>query len=228
MSEVESGFFLIDKEVKWTSFDVVNKVRYTFKHERGVKLKIGHAGTLDPLATGLLILCYGKMTKEIYKFQDLKKEYTGIFQLGSTTASYDLETEVDQTFPTEHIKNEDIQRVVSEMKGKQMQRPPDFSAKRVNGKRAYELARKGEVVNVKENEIEIFEFKAELLKDNKVSFKIVCSKGTYIRSMAFEFGKKLESGAHLAELRRTAIGDYRVEKAMKMDELQDHFQMFSK
>lgn len=228
MSEDLSGYILIDKEVKWTSFDVVNKVRYTIKHEKGVKVKVGHAGTLDPLATGLLILCYGKMTKQIYKFQDLYKEYTGIFQLGSTTPSYDLETEIDQTFPTDHIKKEDIQKVVSEMTGKQMQRPPDFSAKRVNGTRAYNLARKGEVVDIKENEIEVFEFDAELLKDNKVSFRVVCSKGTYIRSMAYDFGKKLQSGGYLAELRRTAIGEYKVDNAVKIDELLENFQMFSK
>lgn len=223
--EIPDGFFLIDKEVNWTSFQVVNKLRYVFKHKCKIKkIKIGHAGTLDPLASGLLIVCYGKATKQISAYQDLKKEYTGLIRLGATRPSFDMETEIDKKFPTDHISDEDIRQQAEKMLGEQDQLPPQFSAKRVEGVRAYELARQGEVVMVRPNRIEIFEFDVKREKEDLFSFRIVCSKGTYIRSIANDIGKALNSGAYLESLRRTAIGDYRVEDALKVKELEARFE----
>lgn len=217
----ESGYFLIDKPLKWTSFQTVNKVKYLLKHRFGTKIKIGHAGTLDPLADGLLILCYGKMTKQIHEFQDMEKEYSGIFQLGATTPSFDLETAFDQTFPTDHITDELVKKAAANMIGVQMQLPPQYSAKKVEGTRAYEFARKGIHKELKENRIEVFKFDANLNGDLEVRFLIRCSKGTYIRTIANDFGAALNSGAYLKSLRRTAIGKYRVEDAHSIDAIEE-------
>jgi tRNA pseudouridine55 synthase len=226
MYNPEGGFYLIDKAPKWTSFDVVNKIRYIIKHKVGKKIKVGHAGTLDPLASGLLIICYGKMTKRIHEYQDMTKEYTGIIQLGSTTPSYDLETEIDHTFPTAHITLEMVQAQSKKMLGLQQQTPPMYSARRIDGVRAYHLARKGEVKELKKNEVEIFDFDVAIENKDEVSFRVKCSKGTYIRSMAYEMGKALNSGAHLKSLRRTAIGEYNVKDAINIEAFENKFKDF--
>lgn len=199
---------LLDKPLTWTSFDVVNKVRYAGKFK-----KVGHAGTLDPLATGLLILCTGKKTKEIEQYQAQEKEYTGKFMLGKTTPSADLETEVDATFPTEHITEEMLQATKLIFTGKISQVPPLFSAIKVKGKRAYEAAREGKTLELKAREIEIKEFDIDTTNFPEIAFRVVCSKGTYIRSLARDFGEALNSGAYLSELRRTKIGDFSVSNA---------------
>ena len=220
MINPESGYFLIDKPLKWTSFQAVNKVKYLLKHRFGSKIKIGHAGTLDPLADGLLIMCYGKMTKKIHEFQDMEKEYTGVFKLGATTPSFDLETEIDQHFPVEHITAELVEKAAKNMIGVQMQLPPLFSAKKIEGSRAYEFARKGIQKELKESRIEVYKFDSVLEADNEVNFLVRCSKGTYIRSMANDFGKALKSGAYLKSLRRTAIGEYRVDDAYTIEDIE--------
>ncbi|HAW52469.1 MAG TPA: tRNA pseudouridine(55) synthase TruB [Flavobacteriales bacterium] len=220
MINPESGYLLVDKPLRWTSFQAVNKVKYLLKHHLGTKLKIGHAGTLDPLAEGLLIMCYGKMTKRIHQFQDMEKEYSGIFKLGATTPSFDLETTIDQHFPTDHITPELVKKAAANMIGIQMQLPPLYSAKKIEGSRAYEYARKGIQKELKENRIEISKFDAILEPDNEVKFLIRCSKGTYIRSLANDFGKALKSGAYLKSLRRTAIGQYRVDDAHTIEDLE--------
>ncbi len=199
---------LIDKPLGWTSFDVVKKIRSAGKFK-----KVGHAGTLDPLASGLLILCMGKMTKQIEKYQAQEKEYTGTFTLGSTTPSYDLETEIDHTFPTDHISDEMLSSVVNQLTGFIEQTPPIFSAIKVKGRRAYDAARKGEDLKLKARTVEIKSFEIDKTNFPNIDFRIVCSKGTYIRSMAFDFGKLLNSGGHLSKLRRTKIGDFSVENA---------------
>ena len=209
---------LIDKFKDWTSFDVVNKIRSTLKYQYDIpKLKVGHAGTLDPLATGLLIICTGKKTKQIESFQNLPKEYITTIKFGETTPSFDLETEVDKSFPTEGLTDNIVKEAVMKFKGKQEQMPPDFSAKRVKGKRAYESARKGKSVDLKPSEIEIYNI--EVLKINLpfAEIKINCSKGTYIRAIARDIGEKLNNGAHLTELRRTKIGEFSVEDAITVD-----------
>ncbi len=217
-SFLNGEIIFIDKQIKWTSFDVVNKVRSSLKYQYNIpKIKVGHAGTLDPLATGLLIICTGKKTKEIQNFQDLHKEYVCTVKLGETTPSFDLETGVDKTFPTEHIKAEDIEGAVLSFKGKQEQMPPDFSAKRVNGKRAYNSARKGKSLDLKPSLIEIYDIKTEAINFPFVKIRINCSKGTYIRAIARDLGKKLGSGAHLTELRRTKIGNFSVNDAITVD-----------
>jgi tRNA pseudouridine55 synthase len=210
---------LIDKPLNWTSFQVVNKIRWEIKQKFGFKkIKVGHAGTLDPLATGLLILCTGKFTKLIDQYQAQEKEYTGNFKLGSTTPSYDLETEVNNRFPTEHISSELVQETKETFIGDLEQLPPIFSALKQNGKKLYELARAGEKVEVKPRKINISEFNVTLKNETDIEFKVKCSKGTYIRSLAHDFGKKLHSGAHLTELRRTKIGEYDVENALSVEE----------
>jgi len=209
---------LIDKPLTWTSFQVVNKLRWEIKQKFNLKnIKVGHAGTLDPLATGLLILCTGKQTKNIDSYQAQTKEYTGTFTLGATTPSYDLETEIDQTFPTEHITDEIIHKTTEQFVGEIRQIPPIFSAIKKDGKRLYELARKGETTEIKARTVTILEFEITNINLPKVAFKVVCSKGTYIRSLTFDFGKALNSGAHLSELRRTKIGDYLVDDAVSVD-----------
>lgn len=208
---------LIDKELKWTSFDVVSKLRNSIKKKLDIKkIKVGHAGTLDPLATGLLIICSGKMTKNIENFSKLDKTYTGKITLGSTTPSYDLETKPNVYYPTNHIDNNLIINTAKKFEGKIYQKPPIFSAIKKNGVRLYKLARKGMEIDVREREIMINSFTINSIELPEVEFTVNCSKGTYIRSLANDFGEKLNSGAHLSELRRTSIGDYSVENSFKI------------
>jgi tRNA pseudouridine 55 synthase len=205
---------LIDKPLEWTSFQAVNALKWAIRKKFNLKkLKIGHAGTLDPLATGLLIICTGKFTKKIPELQGQVKEYTGTFTLGATTPSYDMETEVDRTFPMEHITKDSVQNATQHFLGEIEQLPPVFSALKKDGKRLYEFARKGEQVEVQPRKIEILEFEITRIDLPEVDFRVVCSKGTYIRSLAHDFGKVLDSGAYLSALRRTKIGDYNVNKA---------------
>lgn len=206
---------LIDKPLEWTSFQVVNKLRWAIKRKYSLKkIKVGHAGTLDPLATGLLILCTGKFTKTIDKLQAESKEYTGTITLGATTPSYDLETEIDQTFPTTNISDSDIQKTTKLFLGEIEQTPPLYSAIKKDGIRLYELARKGESTDIKSRKIQIYEFEITNIDMPNICFRLVCSKGTYIRSIANDFGKALNCGAHLSSLRRTKSGDYKVENAI--------------
>ncbi|MBL4668470.1 MAG: tRNA pseudouridine(55) synthase TruB [Flavobacteriales bacterium] len=240
-SKFQTGqIILIDKPLTWTSFDVVNKVRWLIKQEIKVKkIKVGHAGTLDPLATGLLILCTGKFTKQINDIQTQEKEYTGVITLGATTASYDLEKPIDIEYPTEHITEELITATAKSFIGEQEQTAPIHSAKKIDGKRAYEYAREGEEVVIKSNTINIKEFDVEIcdfegnerMEDGKINqelpyqkgihiqFRIVCSKGTYIRAIARDFGEKLNSGGYLSKLVRTKIGEFNVVDAIKVDEV---------
>lgn len=213
--DFQSGrIILIDKPYHWTSFNAVAKIKYIIRNHTGVKkFKIGHAGTLDPLATGLLIICIGKKTKEIDSFQAQSKEYTGVFKLGSTTPCFDLEKEIDFEYPTAHITQELIMETAATFVGEQMQVPPIYSAVKINGKRAFSYARLGEEVEIKSKPITIYAFEVTKIDQNEVHFKIQCSKGTYIRSIARDFGLALESGAHLIELRRTKIGEYNVNDA---------------
>ncbi|TAE68500.1 MAG: tRNA pseudouridine(55) synthase TruB [Bacteroidetes bacterium] len=209
---------LIDKPLQWTSFDVVNKLRYKISKKIGVKrIKIGHAGTLDPLATGLLIICTGKMTKQIDTFQAQEKEYTGSFVLGSVTPSYDLETEVEFFGEYKHLTHEEIINKTKDFLGEIDQKPPIFSAIKVNGKALYHSARKGEEVIVPTKKITIHQFDITHIELPKIDFKINCSKGTYIRSLANDFGQSLKSGAHLSALTRTKIGEYSLENAYQLD-----------
>ncbi|WP_299097249.1 tRNA pseudouridine(55) synthase TruB [uncultured Winogradskyella sp.] len=214
---------LIDKPLTWTSFQAVNKLRWAIRKAYAIKkIKVGHAGTLDPLATGLLVICTGKMTKQINTFQGQEKEYTGTFVVGSTTPSYDLETEIDATFAIDHISEDLIHQTTKQFIGKIEQFPPVFSAIKKDGKRLYEFARAGEAVEIKSREIEISEFEITdintLNNSIELNFRVVCSKGTYIRSLAHDFGKVLNSGAHLSVLRRTRIGDFKVENALSPED----------
>ncbi|QCX40496.1 tRNA pseudouridine(55) synthase TruB [Aureibaculum algae] len=210
---------LIDKPLKWTSFQVVNKLRWAIKQQFNLKkIKVGHAGTLDPLATGLLILCTGKFTKKIDQFQAQIKEYTGTFTVGATTPSYDLETEIDQHFEFSHLTNEIIHNTTKQFIGEIQQKPPIFSALKKDGKRLYELARAGETTEIKLRDITIPEFEITNIDLPEIEFRVVCSKGTYIRSLAYDFGLALNSGAHLSKLRRTKIGDFDVKKAQSIDD----------
>ncbi len=217
---------LIDKPLEWTSFQAVNKIRWHIRQRFNIKkIKVGHAGTLDPLATGLLIICTGKQTKNINEYQGQVKEYTGTFTIGATTPSYDLETEVNETFSTAHITDELIHKTTEQFMGTIQQRPPIFSAIKKDGKRLYELARKGETTEIATREITINEFEITNIDLPKIDFRVVCSKGTYIRSLAFDFGSALDSGAHLSALRRTKIGDYSVEKAVSIDAFIEDLEM---
>ena len=210
---------LIDKELNWTSFDVVSKLRNSIKKKLNIKkIKVGHAGTLDPLATGLLIICTGKMTKRINEFSGLNKTYVGKMTIGSTTPSYDLETKPNVYYPTEHINKNLIIETAKKFVGKIDQKPPVFSAVKKDGIRLYKLARKGVKVEVEKREIIIHDFLISSINFPEVEFSLTCSKGTYIRSLAHDFGKELGSGAHLSELRRTSIGDYTVDKSLKLME----------
>ena len=214
----EGKVLLIDKPLDWTSFQVVNKLRWEIRRAHKIKkIKVGHAGTLDPLATGLLILCTGKMTKNIDTFQAQIKEYMGTFVLGGTTPSYDLETEIDQTFPTEHLTDELIRNATAQFIGEISQFPPVFSALKKDGKRLYEYARAGEAVDIPSRQVHISEFEITRINNLEIDFRVVCSKGTYIRSLANDFGKALNSGAHLSALRRTKIGDFDVENAVSIE-----------
>ena len=210
---------LIDKELNWTSFDVVSKLRNSIKKKLNIKkIKVGHAGTLDPLATGLLIICTGKMAKRINEFSGLNKTYVGKMTIGSTTPSYDLETKPNVYYPTEHINKNLIIETAKKFVGKIDQKPPVFSAVKKDGVRLYKLARKGVKVEVEKREIIIHDFLISSINFPEVEFSLTCSKGTYIRSLAHDFGKELGSGAHLSELRRTSIGDYSVDKSLKLME----------
>ncbi|MFD2892424.1 tRNA pseudouridine(55) synthase TruB [Flavobacterium chuncheonense] len=207
---------LIDKPLHWSSFQAVNKLKYLLKRQYNLpkKFKIGHAGTLDPLASGLLIICTGKATKTISDIQGQVKEYTGTITVGATTPSYDLETEVDATFPTEHITPELILETTKQFLGEIDQKPPVFSAIKKDGKRLYEHARAGEEVEIKARKTTIHEFEVTRIALPEIDFRIQCSKGTYIRSIAYDFGLALQSGGHLTALRRTKIGNYSVENAV--------------
>lgn len=217
---------LIDKPLEWTSFQAVNKIRWHIKRKFGLKkIKVGHAGTLDPLATGLLIICVGKETKNISTYQGQVKEYTGTFTLGATTPSYDLETEVNDTFPTDHITNELLSETTEKFLGEIDQKPPIFSAIKKDGKRLYELARKGQTTEIASRKVTISEFDITKVELPKVDFRVVCSKGTYIRSLANDYGEALNSGAHLSTLRRTKIGDFSVNDAKTIEEFIQHLEM---
>ena len=206
---------LIDKPLQWTSFQAVNKMKWVLKSKLNLKkIKIGHAGTLDPLATGLLLVCTGKFTKRITELQGQAKEYTGTFFIGATTPSYDLETEIDQTFETSHIDESLIYETVKQFLGEIDQKPPVFSAIKKDGIRLYEHARAGEFVEIASRKTTIHEFEITRISLPEVDFRVVCSKGTYIRSLAYDFGKAINSGSHLIALRRTKIGDYEVDKAI--------------
>ena len=221
----EGQLLLFDKPLYWTSFDLVNRIRGMIRSNLGIKkIKVGHAGTLDPLATGLMIVCTGKFTKKIEEYSNLDKEYIATIHLGETTPSFDLETTADDTYPTDHITPELIQKVLDSFQGEQQQIPPMYSAKFIDGKRAYEYARKGvdmklEPVKVFFREIELIDF---TFPDAKI--RIVCSKGTYIRSFARDFGKKLGSGAYLSALQRSSIGHFELKEAWNIE----NFQLFLK
>lgn len=212
----EGELLLVNKPYKWTSFDVVGKLRNAFKP---LKLKVGHAGTLDPLATGLLIICTGKMTKQIDTFQAEEKEYTGTFILGSTTPTYDLESEPEQKFPIDHLTDLQIHNACKNFIGDIEQYPPAHSAIKVDGERLYEKARRGEEVELKARKVTITEFEITRIALPEVDFRVVCSKGTYIRSLANDFGVALKNGAYLSRLRRTRSGHFKVEDAWEVMEL---------
>ncbi|WP_418264233.1 tRNA pseudouridine(55) synthase TruB [Flavobacterium faecale] len=215
---------LIDKPLKWSSFQAVNKLKYTLINKVGLpkKFKIGHAGTLDPLATGLLIICTGKFTKRITEIQGQAKEYTGTFYIGATTPSYDLETEIDQEFPTAHINEELIHETTKQFLGEIDQKPPIFSAIKKDGVRLYEHARAGETIEIASRKTTIHEFEITRIALPEIDFRVVCSKGTYIRSLAYDFGKAMHSGSHLTTLRRTKIGEYDVANAIDVTLFEQH------
>lgn len=217
----EGQVLLVDKPLEWTSFQVVNKVRWLIRKQFQLKkIKVGHAGTLDPLASGLLILCTGKFTKKIDTYQAQEKEYTGTFTLGATTPSYDLETEIDQTFDLSEITSEQIREAAKQFVGDIEQQPPVFSALKQDGKRLYEFARSGQEVEIPSRKIHIAAFEITSIDLPKVAFRVVCSKGTYIRSLAHDFGKALHNGAHLSALRRTRIGEFSVADAISISEFE--------
>lgn len=219
---LEGGILLIDKPLHWTSFDVVKKTRNLLRtHFQVKKIKVGHAGTLDPLASGLLVVCTGKFTKRINEFQAQEKEYTGTFTLGSTTPSYDLETEINQTFSTLHITEEKIQKTSQQFIGNIEQFPPLFSALKKDGERLYEKARRGEKVKVEARQVQITSFEINRVELPEVDFRVVCSKGTYIRSLAHDFGKALNSGAHLSALCRRRIGNFELKQAIDIETLKE-------
>jgi tRNA pseudouridine55 synthase len=218
----EGEVLYFDKPLKWTSFAVVNKIRYHLCRKLGVKkLKVGHAGTLDPLATGVMILCTGKATKRIEELQYHTKEYVATLQLGATTPSFDLEHPIDATYPTEHITRERVEEVLRSFIGSIEQVPPAYSACKIEGERAYNLARNGEEVKLKAKTLVIDELELLDYQLPYITIRVVCSKGTYIRALARDIGQALESGAHLTALRRTRVGDVRVEQCMQVDEFAD-------
>jgi tRNA pseudouridine55 synthase len=217
--DFEKGeILLVDKPLKWTSFDVVNKLRYSLKKKTGKKLKVGHAGTLDPLATGLLIICTGKYTKQLESYQGYDKEYTGAFLLGKTTPSYDLETAFDSEQSIDNITEEQIRAAALSFLGENDQMPPIFSAIKVDGKTSYAEARAGNVVELKTRKITIHGFDIERIELPYVYFRVNSSKGTYIRSIAHDFGKALGCGACLTALRRTGVGEFRVGDARSVEQ----------
>ncbi len=219
MNFIEGEIILVDKPLNWTSFDVVNKIRYEIKKKLGLKkIKVGHAGTLDPLATGLLVICSGKKTKTINQFIQEYKSYNGIIQLGSTTPSFDMETSIDKTFPVKHINTDLIEKIRLDFLNSKTQIPPIFSAKKINGKRAYNYARNNEDITLEPNKINIEALKFDLIDQNQLKFEVKCSKGTYIRSLARDVGEALNSGAHLIKLRRIKSGDFLIKDAKSIDE----------
>ncbi len=220
---LEGQIILIDKPLKWSSFQAVNKLKYILKRRYDLpkKFKIGHAGTLDPLATGLLIICTGKFTKKITEIQAQTKEYTGTITIGATTPSYDMETEVDATFPTDHITEQLILETTKQFLGEIDQKPPVFSAIKKDGKRLYEHARAGEEIEVASRKTTLYEFEITRIALPEIDFRVQCSKGTYIRSLAFDFGKALQSGGYLSALRRTKIGDYSVENGISPEAFEE-------
>ncbi len=222
--DFENGeVLLINKPLRWTSFDVVNNFRAFLKYKLNLpKIKTGHAGTLDPLATGLLILCTGKFTRRIDEFSALQKEYTGNFVLGATTPSFDLEKEIDAVYPVDHITEDEIKQAAQRLTGICEQVPPVFSAKKIAGKRAYEYARREEEVFIKPNQVEIEFFDITRIEMPRVFFRIACSKGTYIRAIARDFGKALNSGAYLESLCRTRIGQFHLHDAWALEELKSN------
>jgi tRNA pseudouridine55 synthase len=213
---LEGQILLIDKPLTWSSFQAVNKLKYLLKRRFDLpkKFKIGHAGTLDPLASGLLIVCTGKFTKKINEIQTQTKEYTGTIMVGATTPSYDLETEIDARFAFDHVSAELIQKTTQQFTGEIDQKPPVFSAIKKEGKRLYEHAREGSEVEISSRKTTIYAFEITRIELPEIDFRVQCSKGTYIRSLAFDFGKALQSGAHLTALRRTKIGDFDVKNAV--------------
>ncbi len=218
MDFVKGEVLLIDKPLGWTSFRVVDHIRWHIRKKLGVKkIKVGHAGTLDPLASGLLIICTGKETKNIDSYQAQIKEYTGTIRLGATTPSYDLETEINQTFPIEHLHEDLLISTTQNLTGEISQKPPIFSAKKIDGERAYEAARRGDDIEMPARKVTIETFDLTNINLPDVDFRIVCSKGTYIRSMAHDFGKELNTGGHLTALRRTKIGDFSVADAHSIE-----------
>jgi tRNA pseudouridine55 synthase len=211
----EGAILLIDKPLDWSSFDVVKKVRNVICRKFRInKIKVGHAGTLDPLATGLMIICTGRATKKIESYQDMEKEYIATIKLGKSTPSFDLETDPDHSYPTEHITRELVNTTLETLKGESMQVPPVFSAKRLHGKRAYDFAREGRELRMRPQHIEIYEIEILNFDLPELIIRIRCSKGTYIRSLARDIGMALDSGAHLTALRRTYIGEYSVDEAL--------------
>ncbi len=229
--EYQNGqIILIDKPLHWTSFQAVNKMKYALINKAGLpkKFKIGHAGTLDPLASGLLLVCTGKFTKRITELQGQAKEYTGTFYIGATTPSYDLETEINETFETSHIDEALIHETVKQFLGEIDQKPPIFSAIKKDGVRLYEHARAGETVEIASRKTTIHEFEITRIALPEIDFRIVCSKGTYIRSLAFDFGKAMDSGSYLIALRRTKIGEYNVNSALDVTLFEDSLDQNSK
>jgi tRNA pseudouridine55 synthase len=223
---LDGQILLIDKPLNWTSFQAVNKLKYALINKLGLpkKFKIGHAGTLDPLATGLLLVCTGKFTKRITELQGQAKEYTGTFFIGATTPSYDLETEIDETFPTSHIDESLIRETVKQFLGEIDQKPPIFSAIKKEGVRLYEHARAGKTVEIATRKTTIHQFEITRIALPEIDFRVLCSKGTYIRSLAFDFGHAMNSGSHLTALRRTKIGDYDVKEAVDVVVFEDNLE----
>ena len=228
---IDGWVFIVDKPLEWTSFDVVNKFKPHLKSLKKIKpedlksrnVKVGHAGTLDPLATGLLVVCVGQKTKEIDQFQGGIKTYTGTITLGQTTPSYDLETQPEGDYPYTQLSQSEIEKAAQSFIGEQWQTPPIFSAKQINGKRAYEFAREGVEIELKKSLIQILSFKITGIELPLVHFEIVCSKGTYIRTIAHEFGQRLESGSHLSKLRRTCSAPFDASAAHSMEEINAFF-----
>ena len=219
MNFIEGEIFCIDKPLNWTSFNAVKRLRGAVIRRTGLKkIKVGHAGTLDPLATGVLIVCTGKATKRIEELQTGVKEYVATIALGSTTPSFDLETEIDATYPVDHINRELVEEVLKNFVGRIEQVPPAFSACKIDGKRAYTMARKGKDVELKAKELVIDEIELQDYKTGEISVRVVCSKGTYIRALARDIGEALGSGAHLTALRRTMVGDVKIDDCLTIDD----------
>jgi len=221
----EEGYIaVLDKPLRWTSTDVVRKVKFTLRKLGYRKIKVGHAGTLDPLATGILVVCIGRATKLVDALQAEEKEYIADVMLGATTPSYDLEHEIDRTYPYEHITREAVEEALASLTGERLQTPPVYSAKKIDGTRAYELARAGEEVAVRQALINIYEMEIVEYDLPRVRIRVRCSKGTYIRSLAHEIGQTLHSGAHLSSLRRTRSGGFTLEKAYELDDFLENLQ----